>query len=115
MGSGKRCLREGRTDIRIGTAKGQVRPSRMTQDSREDSLGACPGQGDPKLTRDTSHIPLSPEMAHSPLVTRNQGRFPYFSRLRAGLAWSGPMPRIARVVAVGLPHHVVQRGNNREP
>lgn len=24
------------------------------------------------------------------------------------------MPRIARVVAVGLPHHVTQRGNNRE-
>ena len=24
------------------------------------------------------------------------------------------MPRIARVVAVGLPHHVVQRGNNRD-
>jgi putative transposase len=25
------------------------------------------------------------------------------------------MPRIARAVAAGFPHHVVQRGNNREP
>jgi REP-associated tyrosine transposase len=25
------------------------------------------------------------------------------------------MPRIARVVAVGVPHHVTQRGNNRQP
>jgi putative transposase len=24
------------------------------------------------------------------------------------------MPRIARIVGVGLPHHIVQRGNNRE-
>jgi putative transposase len=24
------------------------------------------------------------------------------------------MPRIARVVAAGYPHHVTQRGNNRE-
>src|SRR5436853_432982 len=24
------------------------------------------------------------------------------------------MPRIARVIAVGLPHHVTQRGNNRQ-
>jgi len=24
------------------------------------------------------------------------------------------MPRIARTVAVGFPHHVVQRGNNKE-
>ena len=24
------------------------------------------------------------------------------------------MPRIARVVAVGVPHHVTQRGNNRQ-
>jgi putative transposase len=24
------------------------------------------------------------------------------------------MPRIARAVAAGFPHHVVQRGNNRE-
>jgi hypothetical protein len=32
--------------ICIGTAKGQVRPSRMAQDSGGDSWGACPGQGD---------------------------------------------------------------------
>ena len=25
------------------------------------------------------------------------------------------MPRIARVVAVDVPHHVTQRGNNRQP
>ena len=24
------------------------------------------------------------------------------------------MPRIARIVGVGYPHHIVQRGNNRE-
>ncbi|MBM4141850.1 MAG: transposase, partial [Nitrospira sp.] len=24
------------------------------------------------------------------------------------------MPRIARAVAAGFPHHIVQRGNNRE-
>lgn len=24
------------------------------------------------------------------------------------------MPRIARAIAVGYPHHVIQRGNNRE-
>jgi putative transposase len=24
------------------------------------------------------------------------------------------MPRIARAVAIGFPHHVIQRGNNRE-
>jgi hypothetical protein len=71
MGSGKRCLWEGRTGICIGTGMGSARPSRMPQDSREDCLGACPGQGDPKLTRDTSHIPLDLEMADPPLVARN--------------------------------------------
>jgi len=25
------------------------------------------------------------------------------------------MPRIARAVAVGIPHHVTQRGNRRQP
>ena len=25
------------------------------------------------------------------------------------------MPRIARVVAVGVPHHITQRGNHRAP
>ncbi len=25
------------------------------------------------------------------------------------------MPRQARIVQAGLPHHVVQRGNNRQP
>jgi putative transposase len=25
------------------------------------------------------------------------------------------MPRAARIVAVGHPHHITQRGNNREP
>jgi len=24
------------------------------------------------------------------------------------------MPRIARIIGVGYPHHIVQRGNNRE-
>jgi len=24
------------------------------------------------------------------------------------------MPRIARIIGVGYPHHIIQRGNNRE-
>jgi len=38
--------------------------------------------------------------------------FPIFLADRGGVYASG-MPRIARVMAVGMPHHVTQRGNNR--
>ncbi len=40
------------------------------------------------------------------------GHFPYFLTARGWV--SSCMSRIARVVAVGLPHHVTQRGNNRQ-
>lgn len=39
-------------------------------------------------------------------IRGKQGHFPIF------LTGRGRMPRIARVVAAGLPHHVTQRGNN---
>lgn len=32
----------------------------------------------------------------------------------SGLRSCWPMPRRSRVVAVGVPHHVTQRGNNRQ-
>jgi hypothetical protein len=42
------------------------------------------------------------------------GIHPIFLDIRAVILQNPFMPRIARAVAVGLSHHVVQRGNNRE-
>jgi putative transposase len=39
------------------------------------------------------------------------------SHLFSGLPlfwWTAVMPRVARTVVTGIPHHVTQRGNNRQ-
>jgi putative transposase len=49
-------------------------------------------------------------------TAQNKGRTPQFpisAKIPRPSTLTGFMPRIARAVAVGLPHHVTQRGNNR--
>ena len=49
------------------------------------------------------------------LMKRHSGQSPFYA-FGVALAWVGSvMPRIARAILTGYPHHVTQRGNYRQP
>ena len=42
------------------------------------------------------------------------GTVTYFRDMPGRLWYSAAMPRIARIIVPGAPHHITQRGNNRQ-